>query len=165
MDDLKNRVDAITTFPDDVERPVYTVSERRREVISLIVAADVPEKELRALGESVRDDLLAIPGITQVAFDIAREFEIAVEVSEDKLDAYNIRFDDVANAIRQTSLDLSAGRIRTEGGEILLRTKGQAYTGEDLREIVVAESVDGNRVTVGDLAIIRDGFEEDPLFA
>jgi multidrug efflux pump subunit AcrB len=165
MDDLKNRVDAITTFPDDVERPIYTVSARKREVISVIVAADVPEKELRALGETVRDDLLAIPGITQVSFDIARDFEIAVEVSEDKLDAYGIRFDDVANAIRQTSLDLSAGRIRTAGGEILLRTKGQAYTGEDLREIVVTESVDGNRVTIGDVAIIRDGFEEDPLFA
>lgn len=163
LDDIKTRVDAITTFPDEVERPVFGVVEFRREVISVVVAGDLPEQQLRTLGERVRDDLTALPEVSQAELSAVRAPEIAVEVSERTLNRYGLSFDAVVEAVRRSSVDLPAGSIRSGGGEILLRTKGQAYVGEDFARIVVLTRPDGTRLTLGDIATIRDGFEEDPL--
>jgi multidrug efflux pump subunit AcrB len=165
LDDIKTRVDAINTFPDLTEQPVYTIASRRREVITVAVAGDLPEGEIRKVGERVRDDLTALPEVTQVVLRAVRPYEIGIEVSEAALDEYGMTFSQVANAVRSSSLDLSAGRIRTDGGDIMVRTKGQAYQGDEFRQIVVLTREDGSRVTVGDVAEVNDGFEEEPRFA
>ncbi len=165
LDDVKNRVDAIATFPAEADRPIYSLAKRRREVISVVVSGDLPERELRRYGELVRDDIAALPGITQVELQAVRPYEIAVEVSENVLHQYGLTFDDVAAAIRRASLDLSAGSIRTSGGEVLLRTKEQAYVDEDFASILVKSRPDGTRLTLGDIARVRDGFEENPVHA
>jgi len=165
LDDIKNRVDAINTFPVDAERPVYSVMERRREVISVVVSADLPERPLRELGERVRDDLLALPGINQIDLTAVRPFEIAIEVSQHTLERFGIGFDDVVTAVRNASKDYPAGSLKTRRGEILLRTQGQAYTGEDFARIVILTRPDGTHLTLADIADIKDGFQEDPLYA
>jgi multidrug efflux pump subunit AcrB len=163
LDEIKNRVDAINSFPDTIERPTFSLAIHQREVIAVAVAGDLPEIELRALGERVRDDLAAIPGITQVELAPKRPYEIAVEVSEQALDTYNLTFSQVANAVRASSVDMSAGSIRAEGGDILVRTKGQAYVYEDFASIVLRTNPDGTRITLADVASVRDGFEEDAV--
>ena len=165
LDDVKNRIDAIGTFPGETERPIYSVATRTHEVISVVVAGDLPERELRYFGERVRDDLIALPGITQVTLEAVRPYEISIEISESTLQQYELTFDDVVAAIRQSSLDLSAGSIRTRGGEILLRTKAQAFVSEDFESIVVVTRADGTRLTVGEIASTRDGFEENIIRA
>jgi multidrug efflux pump subunit AcrB len=165
LDDIKNRVDAVNTFPDDAERPTYSVQESKREVISVAVSGDLPETELRALGERVREDLISIPQITQVELTAVRPYEISIEVSEQTLDRYQLTFDAVVNAIKRSSVDLPAGSIKTGSGEVLLRTKGQAYVQSDFEDIVVVRRPDGTRVTVGDIATVHDAFEEDPLYS
>nr|VFJ56367.1 MAG: Multidrug efflux pump subunit AcrB [Candidatus Kentron sp. DK] len=163
LDDVKSRVDAINTFPVDAERPVYGVVQRRREVISVAVSADLPEAHLRTLGERVRDGLLSLPGITQVDLTGVRGFEIAIEVDQHTLERFDLGFDDIVRAVRDTSRDYPAGSLKTDRGEILLRTRGQAYTGEDFEKVVIAARPDGAQVTLADVARVRDGFEEDPL--
>ena len=165
LDDIKNRVDAINTFPDDAERPTFSVQESKREVISVAVSGDLPERELRALGERVREDLISIPQITQVELTAVRPYEISIEVSEQTLDRYQLTFDAVISAIKRSSVDLPAGSIKTGSGELLLRTKGQAYVQTDFEDIVVVRRPDGTRVTVGDIASVHDTFEEDPLYS
>ena len=165
LDDIKNRVDAINTFPDDVERPTFSVQQFRRNVVSVAVSGDLPERELRELGERVREDLIALPQITQVELTAVRPYEISVEVSEQTLDRHQITFDYVADAIRKSSVDLPAGSIKTDSGEILLRTKGQAYVKTDFEDIVILRRADGTRVTLGEIATIHDDFEEEPLYA
>ena len=165
LDDIKNRVDAINTFPDDVERPTFSVQQFRREVISIAVSGDLPERELRELGERVREDLIALPEITQVDLTAVRPYEISIEISEHDLDRYQLTFDTVVTAIKRSSVDLPAGSIKTGSGEILLRTTGQAYVQSDFENIVVLRRPDGTRVTVGDIATVHDGFEEEPLYA
>jgi multidrug efflux pump subunit AcrB len=165
LDDIKNRVDAISTFPGEVERPVYSIAKRSHEVISVVVSGDLTERELRRYGERVRDDISAIPGITQVELQAVRPYEIAIEIPENTLHKHGLTFDAVAAAIRRASLDLSAGSIKTRGGEILLRTKAQAYIAADFAPIVVLTRADGTRLTLGDIADIRDGFEENPVRA
>jgi multidrug efflux pump subunit AcrB len=165
LDDIKNRVDAINTFPENSERPTYSAQRSKREVISVVVSADLPERELRELGERVREDLIALPLITQVELTAVRPYEISIEVSEQTLDRYQLTFDAVADAITSSSVDLPAGSIKTDSGEILLRTRGQAYVKSDFDDIVVLRETDGTRITVGDIATVHDGFEEEALYA
>lgn len=165
LDDIKNRVDAINTFPDSVDRPTFSVQQFRREVISIAVSGDLPERELRSLGERVREDLISLPEITQVDLTAVRPYEISIEISEQTLDRYQLTFDAVATAIKRSSVDLPAGSIKTRSGEILLRTKGQAYVKSEFEDIVVLRRADGTRVTLREIATIYDGFEEEPLYA
>ncbi len=163
LDEIKQSVDQIGDFPDDVDSPSIYIPSRSREVISVVVSGDLPEKELRQLASRVRDDLEALPEVSSVAVSGAREYELAIEVSEAALSRYGITLSEVAQAINNSSLDLAAGSIQTAGGEVLLRTKGQAYGSEDFRNVVVLTRPDGTRITVGDLANVNDGFAEDEL--
>ena len=161
--DIKSHVDAINTFPAEAEKPVINLVTRRREVISVAVAGPYPEKEIRQLAEQIRDDLLRTPGVTQVELDSVRPYEIAIEVSEETLRQYGITLRQVAETVAKNTQDLSAGNIRAEGGEILIRSKGKAYSRDQFDEIVLLTRADGSRVQVKDLARVIDGFEENPL--
>lgn len=163
LNDVKSRVDAINTFPTEAEKPIISLAIRTREVLTVAIAGNVSEKEIRQQAEHVRDDLLSIPGITQLELDDVRDYEIAIEVSQDRLRQYNLRLSDVANAVNNSSLDLSAGNVKTQGGEVLIRLKGQAYNRPQFENIVVATNPNGGIVRVGDLATVKDGFTEDPL--
>jgi len=163
--DIKNRVDAINTFPAETEKPIVARVTVRRPVVDIAVSGDADERSLRAVAERVRDELTAQSSITQVDVSLARPFEIAIEVSEASLRRYRITFDDVARAVRRSSLDLPGGTIETRGGEILLRTKGQAYRGPEFENLVVLTREDGTRVHVGDVATVTDGFEDTDVSA
>ena len=163
LDEVKQRVDGISTFSEEVGTPVITVPQRVREVISVVVAGPLPEKELRILASRVRDELEALPNVSSVEVSGARSFELAIEISQASLARYDLTLAGVAQAIENSSLDLAAGAISTAGGEVLLRTRGQAYDVEDFSNIVVLSRPNGTRVTLGDLASITDGFEEGGL--
>ena len=164
VDDVKSRVDAIDTFPDETEKPIVRELTSRRQVIDLAVSGDSDELTLKLLAERVRDDLTAIPEITQVEVTNARPYEIAIEVSENMLRRHGLTFDQVAEAVRRSSLDLPGGSVKSEGGEILLRTKGQAYRGDDYESLVLWTRADGSRILLGDVAEVVDGFAETDQF-
>ncbi|WOO41832.1 efflux RND transporter permease subunit [Rubellicoccus peritrichatus] len=163
LDDIKSRVDAIDTFPEEAEQPVIEEILIKREVLAISLFGDTDEDTLKRIAEEVRDDLLAFPNITQVEIIGVRDYEISVEVSEDALRRYGLTFDDVVMAIRNSSIDLPGGSIKSQGGEILLRTKGQAYRSKEFEAIVLLTEQDGTRVTVGDVATVVDGFTDNPL--
>ncbi|NJN53232.1 MAG: efflux RND transporter permease subunit, partial [Gammaproteobacteria bacterium] len=110
-------------------------------------------------------DIVDMAGISQVELAYVRPYEISIEVSEQTLRRYGLTMNQVADAIRRTSLDMPGGTIKTEGGEILLRTKGQAYRGEEFASVVVFTRDDGTKVTLGEISTIIDGFEEGDLRA
>lgn len=162
-EDIKARVDTINTFPEGSEQPVVTVAQMRWEVISVIVAADLPEDELRIIGESVRDDISILPGVSLAQLTSVRPYEIAIEVSENSLRRYGLTLDDIAQSINQSSLDLPSGIIKSPSGEILIRTKGQAYVKSDFDKIILLPNENGSHLRLGDIANVIDGFEEAPL--
>ncbi len=160
LDDIKARVDAIDTFPAETEKPIISEVTNRRPVIDVAVYGDASETTLKALGQRARDELSAIEGISQVELVAARPYEISIEVSEEALREHNLTFDFVAQAVRRSSIDLPGGSIDTEGGEILLRTKGQAYRGPEFENLVLLTRPDGTRILLGDVANVVDGFAE-----
>ncbi|MBD3220764.1 AcrB/AcrD/AcrF family protein [bacterium] len=162
-DDVKSEIDRIITFPENTEKPVVTLVEARRPVMDIIVYGDTDERSLKVLADRVRDDLMTTAGITYAEVAGTRPYEISIEVSEAALRAHGLTLGAVAQAVRTNSLDLPGGKVKTEGGEILVRTKGQRYTGEQFADIVAISTPDGSRVMLSELATIRDGFEDVDL--
>ncbi len=160
LDDVKAAVDRIETFPAETEKPVVALADTRRRVITVAVFGDATEKTLKALAEHIRDDLTARKGISQVEIGGVRRYEISIEVSEDSLRRYGLSFQQVAAAVRASSLDLPGGAVKTNGGEILLRTKGQKYHGEEFEHITLVTRPDGTRLLLSDVATVIDGFED-----
>lgn len=165
MSDIKSRIDAIDTFPDDAEEPIVSEFVIREQVIAVAISGKTEESTLKRIGEQVRDELSSLPGITQVELAGVRPWEISIELSERDLLRYGLTFDQVAEAVRRSSIDIPAGSIETASGEILLRTKGQAYRGAELEEIVVVTRPDGSRVLLRDVATVVDGFADSDLEA
>ena len=161
LDDIKTRIDAIDSFPAETEKPI--IKEEivlRRQVLTVVVSGDADERTLRGIGERVRDEISALQGVTQVELAAVRSFEVSIEVSELTLRRHGLTFDTVVAAIRRSSLDLPGGSVTTKGGEILLRTDGQAYRGHEFESIPIINRPDGTRLTLGQVATIVDGFEE-----
>ncbi|MCY3963588.1 MAG: efflux RND transporter permease subunit [Acidobacteria bacterium] len=160
LDEVKSRVDAITTFPEETEKPIIQEALIRRRVITVAIYGDVDERALKAVAEEVREGLSDLPGISQVELDAVRPYEISIEVSEDTLRQYGLTFDEVVMAVRRSSLDLPGGAVRAREGEILLRTMGQAYRGAEYGDIVLRARPDGSRLLLDDIAEVTDGFAE-----
>ncbi|TQF70429.1 efflux RND transporter permease subunit [Pseudoalteromonas luteoviolacea] len=161
--DIKSRVDAINTFPADAEKPVISLAQRKRDVITVTVAGSYGEKETREFAEQVRDDLLKISGVTQVELDGVRDYEVAIEVSQDKLRQYDLSINQISDLIGKSSADISAGNLKSSGGDILLRSKGQAYRKDEFANIAIKTNADGSVIYLSDVANIIDGFEETPV--
>ncbi len=163
--DVKDRVDAITNFPAEAEEPIVTRLVTRKEVISVTIHGDADERALKRLAEEARDALAALPEISQIELAAVRPYEIRIEVSEEALRRHRLTFDDVARAVRRSSLDLPGGAIKAETGQTLLRVQGQMYRGEEFAQIALLTAPDGTRVTVGDVARVVDDLAEDDLQA
>ncbi len=158
--DVKTRVDAINTFPGDAERPIVVENAYRHLMAVVNIAGDLSERELKVLGERLRDDLSAEPYVSVVELRDPRPYEVSVEVAEANLRRYGLTFDGVVAAIRGASLNLPAGAIKAESGDIRLQTRGQAYGRTDFEAIPLITRSDGVTVTLGDVAVVRDGFAD-----
>ena len=160
VDEIKNQVDAITTFPIETEEPIIRELIARNQVTDVAISGATDVFTLKAIAEQVRDELTVLPEITQVDIVSAPPYEISIEVSETALRRHGMTFDQLADAVRRSSLDLPGGSVRTDGGEILLRTIGQAYRGNEYEDLVLWTRADGSRLLLGDVANVIDGFAE-----
>jgi len=158
--DIRARVDAIATLPEEAERPIVSQAELPRQVLSVAIYGDVGERALKETAKRVREEIVALPEVSEVSIAAVRPYEIAIEVSETTLERYGLTFDQVALAVRRASLDMPAGVVRADSGEILLRAQGKARAATDLEHIPVLTRPDGTRLILGDVARIVDGFAE-----
>ncbi len=160
LQDVKNAVDRITTFPEDSERPIVSLLESNVQVITIVVYGDQEEHVLERLGEEVREDLLSRPDITSVVLDGVRPLEISIEIPQTKLREYNLTLESVAQKIRQVSVEYSAGGVKAQSGEILLRMKERRDYGPEFVDIPIVSGSDGTELRLGEMATIIDGYED-----
>lgn len=184
LDSVKSRIDAIDNFPQEAEKPVIEELVVKSPVLKIAITAneDVDEMTLNRLAEQIRDDLQAYEApkpsnlleffgnifagpakISQVSISGTRDYELSIEISEDRLRELGLSHAQVADAVRRSSVDLPGGSIRTSGGEIILRALGKRFTTEQFRTITVATLPDGSEVRLEDVAEVTDGFEDVDL--
>jgi len=182
LNQIKTRVDKISSFPEEAERPVVEQLIRTRDVITVVVAQEATsngsqsndqlshetsrdEVTLRTYAEKIRDEIRNIPNVTQVAMGGIRPWEISINVPESSLRQYDLTLDDIAKVVRSASRDIPGGTIKTESGEILVRALGQAYKKNEFDNIRVISRRNGTSIRLGEIATINDGFNEDPLYS
>ncbi|UBM37013.1 efflux RND transporter permease subunit [Bremerella sp. TYQ1] len=161
LEDVTQRIDTITTFPEETERPQISIPDSSNwwEVLSIAVTGHLTPHELREVARTVQEDIIALPGISRAQVQGDREYEISVEVDTTKLLAYGLSLQDLANAIQQFSIDLPAGSIESASGTFIVRTRGQAYSEQEFSKIPIL-SINGSDVLLGEVATVTDGFEE-----
>ncbi|MDG2175628.1 MAG: efflux RND transporter permease subunit [Gammaproteobacteria bacterium] len=165
LNDVKTRVDGIINFPVDAEPAAVSRTLLRNDALRIEVYGDIDAISQKELAQELRDELLELSDVTAVRMAGDRPYEIGIEVSENTLLKYGLSLDQIAQRIRASSLDLPAGSIDTEGGEILVRTQAIAYDYHDFDKIVLLTTTDGTILTLGDIATIVDGFEDIETYA
>ena len=162
-EEVKSRVDRITSLPSEAEKPVVEEILFNEDVLLVAVHGQSDELTLKRVAESVREDLLRIDGISSLKMIGVRDYEITIEVTQESLERYELDFDEVVAAIRNASLDLPGGTVRSAGGEILLRTRQQRYRAEEFGELMLRSSAGGSRLLLRDVATLRDGFVDEEM--
>jgi multidrug efflux pump subunit AcrB len=160
MSEIKTKVDAISTFPALTEKPIITEIEATNPVVLIAIHGDLDDFMRKTLAQEVRDELLQLPQVNKVEYFGDRPFEISIEVSEQTLRQYGLTMSEISQAVKNSSIDMPGGTIKSEGGDILLRTKGQVYTGDEFGQLVLRTYPDGTRLLLSDIATIKDGFAE-----
>jgi multidrug efflux pump subunit AcrB len=160
LDEIKSEIDSISSFPDGMERPRVERIKLRQEVFYISLYGDIAPKQLKELGEKIHDELMQLPLVNITEFYGGLDYEIAIEVSKDKLREYNLTFNDIAKAVRGYSRNMSAGQIKAENGYINLRVQNQAYVGYEFENLPLITLEDGTNLLLGDIATVIDGFQD-----
>lgn len=160
LNDVKSRIDAITTLPDEVDEINVREALPKFPLMSIAIHGHVDDQVLKSTAQWLRDELSLLDSVSTVSLEGVRNNEMSIEVSEIILRQYNLTLDQVANSIRRSSLNVPGGTVKTESGNVQVQTRGQAYTENDFANIVVATTVSGGQLLLGDIASISDGFED-----
>ena len=162
--DIKSEVDRITSFPEDAEEPEVRLVAHRRGVLSVVLYGDVDRIVLHELSEQVRDYFLQDPDITQVDVSGLPPLEIGIEISQENLRRYGLTLQEVSARLRDASVDLPAGGLKTKSGEILVRVRERRDYGRQFARLPIITTPDGSQVLLGDIATIKDAFEESDRY-
>jgi multidrug efflux pump subunit AcrB len=163
-DDIEMAVKRLSDFPPRrAEEPDIVRLETVGDVMTLVVSSDLSDLELRQGAELIEQELLSIPSVSLVSLFGAKDYEISIEVKQENLRSYGLSINDIAGAVRDSSLNLSSGEIRTKAGDLLLRTNKKSYSGEEFEDIIVKALPNGSLLRLKDIAQIKDGFTEDEL--
>lgn len=160
LEEIKSQIDSISSFPDGMERPTVERIKMRQEVLYISLYGDMSQKKLKELGRKVHDEIQQLPLVNISEYYSGLNYEIAIEVSKDKLREYKLSFNDVAKAVRSWSRNMSAGQIRAENGYINLRVENQAYIGHEFENLPLITRADGSKILLGEVAKITDDFEQ-----
>lgn len=160
LGDVRAALDNVTNLPEEAEEPEVQEVKSQFPVITVSLAGDIDEATLRDMAKDLRDDLRRIPGVAAVRILGTRERQIWVEVDPARLEQYQISLDDVRAAIAAHNRNVPGGTMKTPRGEILVRTLGEAAGGPEVEQIILRSVATGTPLTVGDVAMVRETFEE-----
>ena len=167
FNNIKNEVDRIITFPEEAEEPQIFISgggAHGREVLKLVLSGPVSYSILRDRAEWIREELVRDPGITQAELNERPRVEVKIEVPRDELRRLGLTLSDITGRIRSSSLDLPAGSLQTEGGDILVRISERKEYAAEFAKLPLLVSETGSELLLSDVARIVDGYEDTDLY-
>lgn len=162
LNDVKNAVDQINSFPQNSEKPVIFEQKFRSRAVTVALYGDTDLFNLKYIAETFRDELMATPEISQVNISGLPNQEISIEVSEANLRRYQLTFDEISQAVRTANINISGGKFDTRDEEILIRAYGRNYYARELENLVVRGNPDGTVILLRDVAMVRESWEDVP---
>ncbi len=165
LNEIKIKIDSIATFPEEIEKPIIAKFEFSADVLWLSVYGNMDTRVRQQISQELRDEIVALPGVNTAEVLGKRDYEISIELGLETLQAYDLSLAEVAQTIRRFSVDLPGGSVKTDGGDVRIRTIGQAYTAGDYSRLVLKTFPNGTRLLLGDIATINDGYAESNGYA
>jgi len=167
--DIRDRVSRVVDqLPDEADPPeIAKVDTTRRAVMYLNLTSDRHSGlELTDYADRyLIDRFSTVPGVARVQISGARRYAMRIWLSREALAARALTVADVENSLREENVELPAGRLESTSREFTLRT-ATGFTGEDeFRKLVVGRGPDGQRVTLGEVADVRIGAENERSIA
>ncbi|MBC8319462.1 MAG: efflux RND transporter permease subunit [Bacteroidetes bacterium] len=163
LEDVKNAVNRINSFPIDMEPPVIFKNENLNQVVIFAVSGEnISLKSLKEIARKIEDDLRSISGISKVNLYGFPEEEIEIALNENSLRTYDLTFDEVAVAVNKANIDITGGKIKTEHEEYLIRGRYKNYHSYDIDNIVVRSDIVGNTIRLSDIGTVTDRWSENP---
>ncbi len=162
LQDVNNAVDKITTFPNRMDTPVIEKQEILNYTMTFAVVGKVSLTTLKDYAKEIKDELLLKPTLSQIFLSGYPEEEIEISLRENDLQAYELTFEEVAQAVRATNTKSSGGDLKTGNRQILLRLDNRSYYANGLMNTVVKATPDGKRVLLKDVADIKNQFADKP---
>jgi multidrug efflux pump subunit AcrB len=160
-DDIKSAIDAIQNFPANVEDPVIKQLGRVNAVANIAITADkLTPSELKALAESYRNRLLALPQIPIVTMGGFSTHQLQVLIRPEAQKKYNLSVQDIANLISSQAVELPAGTLEATETSYQIRFNNARKTADELADLVIINTEKGGEIKLGDLATIVDQFEK-----
>jgi HAE1 family hydrophobic/amphiphilic exporter-1 len=158
---LRDEVDALKgELPDEASDPqVIEIDFADEPVVTVTVAANLPDELLFQLGDSVEEELLKIRGVSSVAVGGVPKRQTQVLVRRDALQSYGLTIQDVARAVSAADVALPLGSLVSDGAEYPVRFKGDISSAEELASVTVA-TLSGSPVYLRDVADIYNGRAE-----
>ena len=162
LQDVKNRVDQITSFPVGLETINIFENEPRNNAISFAIHGDVNLKTLKIEARRIERDLLEYEGISKVELSGFPEEEIAIQVNEERLRAFGLSFQNILQAVAAVNIDITGGTIKGVNEELNIRVRNKKYSGSELNDVVIKATQDGRIVRLKDVATVTDAWAETP---
>lgn len=165
LDDVRLRLAAMASLPQGAEKPVISKNDFDLAAINVQVFGDIETDTLRRAALQVRKTLLEQPEISKIKDWGKRDQELSIEINPERLQKYNLSMQEVVQKIRESSLRTTGGVLRTQGGNINVRSDSQAYFLRDFSNIVVLEDAEGSQLLLSEIAEIKYGYVESDIKA
>lgn len=163
--DIKNAVDRIVSFPNEAEKPVVSIDKRQRIVLTLAVFGNSDDAVIREAAEQLMDAFVQNPEIGPVELSGVRDYEIHIEVAQANLRRLGLTLNQIADRVRATALESPGGVLKTDGGDLMVRLQERRDKAREFADIPIVAGEDGSQVVLGDIAEIKDGFEDSSRYA
>jgi multidrug efflux pump subunit AcrB len=160
--EVKNAVDGITSFPVDAERPVVYKVRRTTNALFMSLVGDVDLLTLKKYADEVEMDLYNSGVMSQINIGGYPDLEISVEASEEDLLRHDLTFSEISRAIALNNRDISAGMIRSDEEEIMIRSRAKTYDPDEIGDIILRADANGRFLRIRDVASVKLKFSEVP---
>jgi len=163
LDDVNAAINGISDFPDNSEEPVVEELGRTKPVVSVAISANLTQPELKALAEYYRGRLLALPDIPIVTVSGFSTHQLSVLIKPDSLRQYQLSIEDIANRIKNQSIDMPAGTMDTSDRSYQIRFINERRNVYELANLIILDNVNGAQLRLGEIARIIDDFTDEEM--
>jgi len=161
VQEIKNAVDGISSFPTAAERPIIFKQRSTTPALFMALAGEnVSLITLKEYIQDIEDDFRASGIMSQINISGYPDFEISVEVNEDDLLRYQLTMDELSQAIARNNTDISGGRIKSKKEELLIRARERSVNPDDIGNIIIRANSDGSFLRINDVATVKQQFAD-----
>jgi multidrug efflux pump subunit AcrB len=161
--DVENAVNRISDFPVRMDRPIVHKQEMLNPTISLALTGDIPLQQKKDYARQIRDEFMIEGGVSNVNLFGFGDEEIVIELNDTQMNRFGITFQEVAEAVQKTNIDMTGGELKPEQANWQIRARNKQNTALEISQIPVRTGATGERVLLREIADVREVFDDRPV--